>query len=152
TTTETIAVTNVAPTASVTGPSGGVPGQPRTFTFLATDPSPIDQAAGFIFAIKWGDAANQTVTGASGLKLDHIYTATGTFTVQVTATDDDGAVGPVFSKSVTITTVKLESAIVNPALTDLAVGGNAAGGDTITVSATDTTGKVVNVTINKTSL
>jgi hypothetical protein len=35
--------------------------------------------------------------------------------------------------------------------TALAVGGNAAGGDKITVSATDTTGKTVNVTVNKTS-
>src|SRR5262249_16390483 len=36
--------------------------------------------------------------------------------------------------------------------TTLAIGGNAAGGDTITVTATDTTGKTVNVTLNKTSL
>jgi Ca2+-binding RTX toxin-like protein len=44
---------------------------------------------------------------------------------------------------------------VDPADTSksaLAIGGNAAGGDTITVSATDTTGKVVNVNINKTSV
>src|SRR5262249_11888127 len=38
-----VSVTNRPPTAAVAGPAAGVPGQPLTFTFSATDPSPIDQ-------------------------------------------------------------------------------------------------------------
>ena len=41
------------PTASITGPTDGVPGQSRTLTFGATDPSLADQAAGFTFDIDW---------------------------------------------------------------------------------------------------
>src|SRR5262249_10146859 len=44
-----IQVNNVAPTARLSGPGNGVPGQPRTFTFSASDPSPTDQAAGFTY-------------------------------------------------------------------------------------------------------
>jgi len=44
-------VANVPPTAGVTGPSAGVRGQTLTYTLTATDPSPIDQSAGFTFRI-----------------------------------------------------------------------------------------------------
>src|SRR5205807_5886550 len=44
TATQTITGTNVAPTASLAGPSDGVPGQPRTFSLLASDPSVMDRA------------------------------------------------------------------------------------------------------------
>src|SRR5262249_58431267 len=57
----TIRVDNVAPTAGVSGPADGVRGQARTFTLTASDPSSMDQAAGFTFAVNWGDGATQTV-------------------------------------------------------------------------------------------
>src|SRR5262249_31342800 len=62
----TITVDNVAPTAQVSGPADGVRGQVRTFTLTATDPSAVDQAAGFTFSVTWGDGTSQVVGGPSG--------------------------------------------------------------------------------------
>src|SRR5262249_11928758 len=53
----TILGDNVAPTAGISGPTDGVRGQARNFTLTATDPSAADQAAGFTFAINWGDGS-----------------------------------------------------------------------------------------------
>src|SRR5262249_52265792 len=64
----TITVLNVPPTTAVSGPSHGVPGQPRTFTLSASDPSPVDQAAGFTFGIDWGDGSTQSISGPSGIQ------------------------------------------------------------------------------------
>src|SRR5262249_18248663 len=61
----TVTVNNVAPAAGVSGPAGGVRGQARTFTFTASDPSAVDQAASFTYAIDWGDGSSQTVSGSS---------------------------------------------------------------------------------------
>src|SRR5262249_35814949 len=74
----TVTVLNVPPTAAVSGPADAVPGQDRIWTFSATDPSTVDQAAGFTYQINWGDGTTQTVTGpASGVQVDHVFTATG---------------------------------------------------------------------------
>src|SRR5207247_8077804 len=62
----TLTINNVAPTATIAGPSSGVRGQPRTFTLSASDLSPVDQAAGFTFTIDWGDGSTQALTGPSG--------------------------------------------------------------------------------------
>src|SRR5262249_1055427 len=48
-----ITVRNVAPTASISGATTGLPGQLQSFTLLASDPSSVDQAAGFTFRIDW---------------------------------------------------------------------------------------------------
>src|SRR5207244_349422 len=86
-----VTVNNVAPTAGLSGPSAGVRGQTQTFTLGATDPSPVDQAAGFTFMIAWGDGASQTLTALSGLTLSHVYGSNGGYTVSLSATDKDGA-------------------------------------------------------------
>jgi uncharacterized delta-60 repeat protein len=140
TSTATVSITNVPPTASLAGPSDGVRGQARTFTLAASDPSPVDQAAGFTFNVNWGDGSSQTVTGPSGTQVDHTYTATGTYTVQATATDKDGGVSGPVTHSIAITAVGL--------LADgtLAAGGTAAG-DTIIFQPTDALGNIT-VTIN----
>ncbi|MBI3822042.1 MAG: PKD domain-containing protein [Planctomycetes bacterium] len=90
---------NSTPTAAITGLATGVPGQTLTFTLGASDPSPSDQAAGFTFNIDWGDSSTQSVFGPSGIQLSHAFTATGSYTVQVTATDQDGGVSAVASSS-----------------------------------------------------
>src|SRR5207245_8399056 len=106
----TLTVNVALPAASLSGPSNGVPGQPRTFTFSATDPSAADQAAGFTYQITWGDGSPlQTISrspgNAAGVKLDHVYTTPGAYTVQMTATEkDDGTSAPV-SGSATIQSV-----------------------------------------------
>ena len=102
TTTATIAITNVPPTDSVSGPSDLVRGQPRTFTLGASDPSPADQAAGFTFTIDWGDGSPvQTVTGPSGTTVSHAFAQVGSCAL-VTATDKDGGVSATAVHTVTV--------------------------------------------------
>jgi N-acetylneuraminic acid mutarotase len=139
--TATIAI--VAPTASISGPTNGVPGQPRTFTFAATHPSPVDQAAGFIYTINWGDGTPvQTIPrsagNGAGTTMDHIYTTIGSYTVQSTATEDGGSSGTV-SQSLTLLTAEVQG-------TDLAVGGTT-GNDNIFLYPADTVGHIA-VTVN----
>jgi CSLREA domain-containing protein len=143
--TETVAL--VAPTASVSGPSNGVPGQPRTFTFTASDPDATDQAAGFAYAINWGDGTTQTIArtaaNGSGALVDHIYTTPATYTVKVTATEDGGTTSAAATASLTEQTVQMQGGT-------LAVGGTL-GNDTIILTPTDTTGNI-NVKENGKSL
>src|SRR5262249_39894750 len=87
-----VTVNNVAPTASTAGPAAAPRGRTRTFALGAADPSAVDQAGSFIFNINWGDGSSQPSTGPASQQVGHIYTAAGTFTVQITATDKDGGV------------------------------------------------------------
>jgi hypothetical protein len=133
------------PTTSIAGPTIGVPGQPLTYTFAVNGPT-----QGIVFNVNYGDGATQkTNPDGPSIKLDHLYTATGSFAIQVTAADQNGVVSQQATQTVEISTVVMEA---DPSGgTALAVGGNAVGGDTIDVSATDTTGQAVNVTVNKAS-
>jgi Ca2+-binding RTX toxin-like protein len=131
----TISVTNVPPTASLTGPSIGVRSQTLSFTLGATDPSTVDTAAGFTFNIDWnGDGTvDQTVTGPSGTVVTHTFTDSSTNTVTVTATDKDGGVSAAVSQTVTIKAVALMDDPLNPGHKLLAVGGTA-GNDNIVLN------------------
>jgi hypothetical protein len=133
------------PTTSITGPKLGVPGQPLTYTFAVNGPT-----QGITFNVTFGDGTSlKTAAGGPSLRHDHLYTGTGSFTIHVTATDSKGVVSQPATQRVKISTAALET---DPSGgTALAVGGNAAGGDTITVSATDITGKTVKVTVNRLS-
>src|SRR5262249_48942735 len=51
-----LTVSNTPPTASLSGPVGGVTFQPLAFTLAATDPSSTDQAAGLTYVVLWGDS------------------------------------------------------------------------------------------------
>jgi len=96
--TASLTVINTAPTAHITGATG-VANQMLTFTFAATDPSPADEAAGFTYDIDWGDGSRQTIDpspgNGAGVSVKHKYTKTGTYSVQVIATDKDGATSQV---------------------------------------------------------
>jgi hypothetical protein len=120
-----IQINAVLPTASMSGPALGVPGQPRTLTFAASSPSPTDDTAGFTYAIDWGDGNTQPAENGAGVAVDHIYTAPGSYTVTVTATDDDGT-SPVASEIISVQAVAMEG-------NTLAVGGTL-GNDTITLT------------------
>ena len=123
--TETITAVNVAPTASITGSSVTVPGLPATFTLGATDPSPVDQAAGFTFTIDWdgNGTVDQTVTGPAGTTVTHTFAGTGADPVTVTATDkDDGTSAPA-TLSVQVKTAAIVDDFLNPGHKLLAVGG-----------------------------
>jgi PKD repeat protein len=122
-----IAVVNVPPPAGVSGPADGVRGQTRTFTLTADDPSPVDQAAGFTFAVDWGDGTPaQAVSGPSGTQVDRVYTDTGTYTVAVTATDKDGAAGDPASQTIVIQAVEMQGSTL--------VAGGTTGNDVIQFS------------------
>lgn len=135
-----VTVLNVAPTVGISGPSDGVRGQERTFTFTATDPSPVDQSAGFQYAINWGDGSTQTVSGPASIQLTHVFTASGAYQVTATATDKDGgtSVSPA-SANITIDAVEMQG-------NNLVVGGTT-GDDTIVINPADANGDL-HVTIN----
>lgn len=132
---ETITVTNVPPTASISGSTLGVRGQTLSFTLGATDPSTVDTAAGFTFNVDWnGDGTvDQTVTGPSGTVVTHVYTTEGTNTVKVTATDKDGGVSNVASQTVEVKVATLMDDPLNPGYQLLAIGGTT-GNDKIVVN------------------
>src|SRR5262249_6792696 len=123
--TTTINVVNLPPTASLIAPTVGVRGQTLSFTLDATDPSPVDTAAGVTFKIDWnGDGTvDDTVTGPSGTVVTHTFADESTNTVKLTATDKDGGVSNEVSKIVTIKAVALEDDLLNPGHKLLAVGG-----------------------------
>ncbi|MFO0966960.1 MAG: PKD domain-containing protein [Gemmataceae bacterium] len=87
-----VTINNVPPTASLSGPATTLPGVSVTFTLAATDPSQPDQAAGFTYAINWGDGYSQSVTGLSGKTTSHTFASAGLYTVSMTATDKDHGV------------------------------------------------------------
>ncbi|HPM81905.1 MAG TPA: kelch repeat-containing protein, partial [Candidatus Anammoximicrobium sp.] len=103
--TATIAVANVAPTVSISGPDSGLVARPYTFAFSATDPSAADMAAPLAYAIDWGDGQTTTVSGpAGGTTRSHVYADFGDYSVTVTAADKDGGTSLVNSHSFVIDT------------------------------------------------
>lgn len=113
------------PVAAIAGPTTGVRGQPRTYTLTATDPDPADLAAGFSFAIDWdgNGSTDQTVVGPSGTQVIHVFPSTGSFSVKVTATDQDNVVGPQASLGVTITASAFQVDPGDPSKTNFVWGG-----------------------------
>ena len=88
-----VAVSNVAPTLTLSGPAGVVDGHTYTLSLGRSDPAGGAGAADTVsqWVIDWGDAsADQTVTGSPS-SVTHIFSAgTGSVTVSATATDEDG--------------------------------------------------------------
>ena len=134
----TIAVTvlDPPPTSGVTGPADGVRGQDRTFTVTASD-TPADQG-NFSFHLVWGDGTTTDTSGPSGLVVDHTWTASGSYTIQVTATNLENEVSSPATLTVGIVAAEMQG-------TTLVVGGTT-GKDTITVQPTDTAGDVSVIT------
>ena len=102
--TATVSVTNVAPTASVSETAGAqATDTARSVTLVATDPAPADQAGNFTWTIDWGDGtAPSSVTGTSPASGSHTYAGPGTYTVSVSARDDDSATGAPATTSITV--------------------------------------------------
>jgi Ca2+-binding RTX toxin-like protein len=113
--------TNSAPAASINGPSTGVRGQPRTYTLSAAD----DSSTIFTFQLDWNgdDIIDETVIGASGTQVSHVFVSSGSYTVKVTATDGEGATSTTSSLPVTISDWALQVDDTDPLKTNLVVGG-----------------------------
>ncbi|WP_406695910.1 PKD domain-containing protein [Singulisphaera sp. Ch08] len=92
---------NVAPTAFAGGPYAGTVGQSLTLKGSATDPNPADTAAGLTYTWNFGDGTAQ-VSGKNLSSPSHVYAAAGTYTVLVTATDQNRATSSVATGTVTI--------------------------------------------------
>ncbi len=110
----TLTVTNVAPTLVIDAQSSAVPGEPVDFTFTATDPSPVDQAAMFTFTIDWdGDGSvDETVVDFSPLTISHVFPAVGDFTVRARARDVDGAQGAEATHDISVSRISEENGVV----------------------------------------
>ncbi len=129
----TLTVENVPPTAGVSGPTSGNLGQTLTFTLTATDPSPVDAAAGFTYNIDWNNdgVVDQTIAATAnngaGVSVDHAFTQPGPNTFSVTATDKDNGTSAPVTYTVTVTN---GAAVVNGNL--IVAGGF--GNDTIVIN------------------
>src|SRR5262249_23114842 len=134
-----VTVNNLAPTASLSGPATGARGQVRTFALGAADPSAIDQAGSFTFNINWGDGNSQPSTGPASQQVGHVYTAAGTYTVQITPTHTDGGVSTTVPRTITINAVDVQAGT-------LVLGGTTAD-DNISITPADASGNLA-VTIN----
>jgi Ca2+-binding RTX toxin-like protein len=125
-----IHLVNAPPAAEILAPAAGLHSRDLTFVFSASDPSPVDEAAGFTYEIDWGDGETQTVSGpASGVSLTHRYAAVGAYTVGVVATDKDGAASSLQSHALDVVYGLLDGG-------DLVVAGTA-GNDKIRLFADD---------------
>lgn len=139
----TLTLFDALPSVTLTGPVNGVPGQPRTFTFSADDPSAADSAGGFLYQIIWGDGSPVQIVDPSpgngnGVTLDHVYVTPGSYALQMTAADADGTSVPV-PGFITVEQVQIQNG-------RLAVGGTL-GDDVITFQPADALGNI-SVTFN----
>ena len=129
-----VTVRNAAPVASALGPTSGVRGQTRHFLLAGSDVSPADSAAGFTYIVDWGDgAAGRTIAATAGngdgVAVDHVFTEAGTYTLQVTAIDRDGAASAALSFTINIAVAELQADPLDPSRTVLVVGGTTADDD-----------------------
>ncbi len=113
--TATINGVDVKPIAAITGFTQSfviVPQQPLTFNGTFSDAgSVVDPGASYQVTWAWGDKSPNTVdtTGGTGNhSAPHTYTASGTYTVTMTAADDDGVAG---SATTTVTILTPEAAL-----------------------------------------
>lgn len=137
----------VQPTAAISGPSGGVRGQRLTFVLGAAEPL-LAAGSAFSFAIDWdgNGTVDQSVSGPDGTSVSHVYTATGSYTIRLTATDPFGNVSSAIFQAETIQAVAVQVDPTDPSRTALAVGGTT-GNDAITLAPVDAAGTIT-VSIN----
>ncbi len=92
TATTTVTVANVSPTVGISVQhTDVVRGENVTFTLSASDPSSVDQGAGFTFEVDWdGSGTFESFTLLSGQQVKRRFWDLGLQTVHVKATDKDG--------------------------------------------------------------
>jgi RTX calcium-binding nonapeptide repeat (4 copies)/PKD domain len=107
---QTIAVTDVAPTAHITGvPNSANEGAEIDLGSTVTDPSSADTNAGF--TLNWTvKLQDQTVTTGTGSSFNFTPNDNGQYTVLLSATDKDTLVGT-DSKTITVQNVKPSASI-----------------------------------------
>lgn len=119
-----ITVSNVAPSAAISGPGSSLPLAPVSFTLSAVDASAADQTAGFTYSINWGDGT--PIESSTTAVVNHSYATVGNRTIEVTATDKDSGASISVTQAISIVYALPQGA-------DLLVGG-VAGTDTIVIT------------------
>jgi Ca2+-binding RTX toxin-like protein len=128
-----ITVVSMQPTAGISGPSTGVPGQPLTYTLTASE-SGFSAATAYTYSINWGDGSPvQSVSGPTGTQVPHAFPNTGASAISVTATDPNNHASLPATTSVNLTTTLMETDPYDASLTALYVGGTT-GNDTIAIT------------------
>jgi hypothetical protein len=124
-----VTVTPAAPTltAAVSGPVQV--GAATGLTLDADDASAADAAAGFTYAVDWGDGQTETVSGPAHATATHVYAAAGTYTVTVVAGDEDGATSAAATASATVTPAPTLGGAGSGGAGSGASGGGASGGN-----------------------
>jgi PKD repeat protein len=124
-----VTIGNINPTAALANSLPEVVrGQNVIFTLTATDPSATDRTAGFKYIINWGDGSPlttilPTANNGQGISANHIFTATGTYVVTLTAADKDGTASSSVTESIKVAIVALETDPTDPTRKALFVGG-----------------------------
>jgi subtilisin-like proprotein convertase family protein len=125
-----LTVSNVVPTAAITGSPKALTGVVFTLNFSATDPSPADQAGAFSYTIDWDDgSAQDVVTDDASLDAGHTYTELGTYNVTVTVTDKDGGLSDTENVLVSVAGAQLVTDPCSAGLQALFIGGTAGDDD-----------------------
>jgi hypothetical protein len=116
----TVNSVNDAPVAAISGPQNGLRGQPHTFVLTATDVEPEEASAVFTYSIDWNGDGNvdESFTGSASATVDHIFESSGTYNVQVTATDQHGAASATASHLIRIAEIaealpRIDSVVIN---------------------------------------
>jgi len=137
-------VNNVAPQMSLTGDATGARSQSRSFSGSFSDAGVRDT---WTAVVNYGDGTGDQPLAPNADKtfaFDHVYIASGTYTVRVRVTDDDGGSRQV-SRNITVTAVDAtQPDPEDPTKTMLVVGGTT-GSDLIQLTSTLTG---IAVTIN----
>ena len=119
-----LTVQNLPPTVSIAAAwTQIVRAEPTPFTLTATEPLPAEQAAGFTYNINWGDGSSvQTLTGLTGITVNHVFTTSGNYNVTMTATDMYGLASSTYNYPVTVSNYAFRSQIGNPSIKDIIYG------------------------------
>lgn len=138
-----ITVSNVAPTARITGPSDVMRGQAAQFTLTANDPSAVDRAAGFSFEIDWESdgVVDEVIVGPSGTVVPHVFSAAATFNISVVAYDKEDAASAPATTSTRVINTGLIQDPVDPTRTTLLILGTGSN-DVIQVLTTSIAGRL----------
>ena len=137
TTTDTIAVANVPPTPTITGPvTTGLEGTAISLSGSATDPSPVDAAAGL--TLGWAVTKNGSpFASGSGGAITVTPNDNGTYVATLSATDKDGGVGTT-TDTIAVANVPPTPTITTPVTTGLEGTAITLGGSATDPSTVDT--------------
>jgi RHS repeat-associated protein len=133
----------VSPTVTIRTPLAvPAPSEPVPLVVVVSDANAAARDAPFNFKISFGDETSLSVSSKGPLLVNHVYSQTGTFTIQVTATDEFGYTSAVATETIKVVPVAVETDPFNSKLSALFVGGTS-GNDTIKFAASGNSGIVV---------